>query len=67
MEIETNDRMVYSIGKKRDKDNDCEFEVAEGFKIIAFAGVMEVMLNDCRLLNLSITSKEILDECANAE
>ena len=47
-------------------DHDCEFEVEDGFKIIAFAGMMEVMNNECRILNLSITSKEIYSDCESS-
>jgi hypothetical protein len=67
MEIETNLKNLHRVGRRKDDDNDCEFELVEGYKVIAFAGVMEVMMNDCRLLNLAITSKKILEEISSAE
>jgi len=38
-----------------------------GHKVIAFAGVMEVMVNECRLLNLSTVSKSLLEDCEHSE
>lgn len=57
VELETNNGKTYKIGKRKTVDHDCEFEVGDGFKIIAFAGVMQAFLSECRMLNLSITSK----------
>jgi len=42
-----------------------DFEVEEGFKIIAFAGVMEVSVNSCRFINFAIMHKPIIESCAN--
>jgi hypothetical protein len=66
MEIEVNSGRVYRCGHRRGDDHDCEFEVEDGFKIIAFAGVIEVMVNECRVLNLHITSKEIFSDCESS-
>ena len=66
MEIELNNGRMFRCGTRKHSDHDCEFEVEEGYKIIAFAGVMEVMINECRLLNLSITSKELYDDCESS-
>ena len=54
-------------GQKKKDDLVCELEVEEGYKIISFSGVMEVMFNDCRLLNLAINSKQLYDDCESAE
>ena len=66
MEVEISNGRVYRCGGRRDEDHDCEFEVEDGFKIIGFAGVMEVMVNECRILNLSIVSKEIYNDCESS-
>lgn len=57
LEIENSKGAIVKCGTRKPDDHDCEFEVEDGYKIIAFSGVMQVMLNECRLLNLSITSK----------
>lgn len=66
LELETNTSQVYRIGNRKPDDHDCEFEVESGYKIIAFAGVMQVMINECRLLNLSITSKQLFEDCESS-
>jgi hypothetical protein len=66
MEVEINTGRIYKCGQRHMEDHDCDFEVEEGYKIIAFAGVMEVMLNECRILNLSIISKEIYNDCESS-
>jgi hypothetical protein len=40
VELETNEGKIYKIGTRKPVDHDCEFEVGDGYKIIAFAGVM---------------------------
>jgi hypothetical protein len=67
MELQTNTGEIFKAGKARHDDHDCEFEIVEGFKVIAFSGVMQVLSNDCRLLNLAVTSKQILEDCETAE
>lgn len=67
LEIETNFGSVYKCGHFAADDNKCVFDIAEGNKVIAFAGVMEVMLNECRLLNLSVIQKPVLEDCEHAE
>lgn len=67
MEIETNVGTVYKCGKYSADDNNCVFDIPHGHKVIAFAGVMEVMINECRLLNLSTVSKPLLDDCEHSE
>lgn len=48
-------------------DNECDFQIPDGSKIIAFAGIFEVLSNDCRFLNLSVISKQIQEDCKFAE
>jgi hypothetical protein len=68
MEIETSLGNKYCCGNLLEEDNtkkvnDIEFEVEEGHKIIAFAGVLEVTANDCKFLNLSVTHKPVNEDC----
>jgi hypothetical protein len=68
MEIESSLGNKYCCGNMLEEEhgikvNDIEFEVEPGFKIIAFAGVMEVSNNDCKFLNLSITNKPLNEDC----
>lgn len=63
MEIETNSGKIHKVGLRKPVDHDCEFEVGDGYKIIAFAGVIQSFLNECRILNLSITSKQLYEDC----
>lgn len=65
-EIETNEGKIYTIGNDRMGDEEWEFEVEQGDKIIAFAGSMQVMVNECRLLNLSVTSKQLFEDCESS-
>jgi len=67
MELETNGGEIIKCGRRKANDHDCEFEIADGFKVIAFSGVMQVMYGECRLLNLAITTKEIMEDCETAE
>jgi hypothetical protein len=39
--------------------------VEEGYKIMAFQGVIQALPAESRLLNLSITSKQLHDDCEN--
>lgn len=66
MEVELNNGSIYKCGTRQSNDHDCEFEVEDGYKIIAFAGVLEVMINECRILNMSITSKELYEDCESS-
>jgi len=66
IEIETNSNHVYRVGNRRADDHDCDFEVEAGYKIIAFSGVVQVMLNDSKMLNLSITSKQLQEDCESS-
>ncbi len=68
MEIETNSGEVYKCGNPNtDGGSDYEFEIPDGFKVISFAGVLEAMATDCRLLNLNVTIKEVYEDCDTAE
>ena len=66
MEIETTLGAKYFCGEQSDdqKINDVDFEVEDGYKIIAFAGVMEVNVNSCRFINFAITHKPINEPCS---
>lgn len=63
IEIENSKGEVVSCGTRQPDDHDCEFEVEDGYKIMAFSGVLQILSNDCRLLNLSITSKQLFEDC----
>ncbi|CDW78756.1 UNKNOWN [Stylonychia lemnae] len=65
IEIETNDSKMYRVGARKALDHDCEFEIQDDYKIISFAGVLQILQNDCRLLNLQISSKQLNDDCEN--
>lgn len=67
MEIQTNKGDVHKIGHRKSDDHDCEFELTSNFKIIAFAGVIEVLVGECRMLNFTIYSKEVEEECSTAD
>jgi len=40
IEIETNDNKIYRVGHRKPVDHDCEFEIQDDYKIIAFSGVL---------------------------
>ena len=40
VEIETNSGKIHKVGLRKPVDHDCEFEVGDGYKIVAFAGVI---------------------------
>jgi hypothetical protein len=48
-------------------DHECDFEVAEDSKIIALSGALNVSVNDCKLLNLAIASKNLFSDCGSSE
>lgn len=63
IEIDTNLDSNYVVGEKSPNDYHTELAIPEGQKVISFEGVMEVMAEECRLLNLAISSKDLYDEC----
>ena len=67
MEVETNTGSLYSAGFQKPEDHECDFEVVPGYKVIGFQGVMQVMTNECRLLNLAVSSKQLQSDCETAE
>jgi hypothetical protein len=56
--LETNHKQYYSCGNRKKNDFECEFDINEGDKVVAFTGVCEVMFNECRFLNLSVVVKK---------
>ena len=52
LHIETSKSKRYKIGNYQPKDKGYEFKIPEACKVIAFAGVIEVLYMECRLLNL---------------
>jgi hypothetical protein len=67
MEIQTNFGNNDDWGLQQDGDHECVFEVQNGFKILAFIGVIEAIENDCRMLNFSVMTKEIYEDNITAE
>ncbi len=65
--METSDKQFYSCGTRKKDDFDCEFDINEGDKVIGFSGVYEVMFNECRFLNMALTTKNIWEDCEGAE
>lgn len=64
MEIETNLKHLFNCGCMQLIDHECEFEIQHGFKIFCFAGVLEALQNESRILNFSVMSKELTEDCA---
>lgn len=44
-----------------------DFDIPKGQSVIAFSGVMEVTLTQCRFLNLALVTKGLDDDCDKAE
>ncbi len=65
IQIETSLGAKYSCGFEQDKSkvHDVDFKVDEDHKIIAFAGVMEVSVNECKFINFSVTHKPLNEDC----
>ena len=61
--METNLGKYYTCGQTQGSDHVCDFDIPEGSKVIAVAGVMQVLQDDCKLLNLSIIQKAVSEDC----
>ncbi len=68
MELELSTGVKYLCGtySPDSKLNDVDFEVEDGFKIVAFAGIMEARVNECKFINLSITHKPLHEPCSSS-
>ena len=62
MQVETSAAKKYNIGTKQPKDKGHEFKIPEACKVIAFSGVIEILYQECRLLNLQIYFKNRYDD-----
>lgn len=65
IEIETSLGLKYACGLEQDKSkvNDVDYKMEEDQKVIAFGGVMEVSINECKFINFSVTYKPLLEDC----